>query len=202
MWLKIMVCVAIYIIIAIFAMTFVSELNVSGTTAKHKFCKVMAILLLVYLLPIIAVRSLVKFGSVLFSHKRKEVTCPRRRKILVIDDRSFIGQSIRKLFPNDDVDHEYRIPEDLSVLDNYDILFVDNQGINNSKYKSGSDLLKEYIPKRENQIVIYHSGLEPYGEFKELLGKKRFYSFTKGGSHDKLIELVDSAYRLNLSKGK
>ena len=195
MWLKIMVCVAIYIIVAIFAMSFVSELNVSGTTAKHKFYKVMAILLLVYLLPIIAVRSLVKFSSVLFSHRGKEVAVPRKRKILVIDDMFFIGKCIRELFPNDEVDHEYRIPEDLSILDNYDILFVDNQGINNSKYKSGSDLLKEYIPKHENQMVIYHSGLEPYGKFKELLDSKGFFSFTKGCDRDKLVQLVTENFK-------
>ena len=119
----------------------------------------------------------------------------RKMKILVIDDYSFIAEGIRKYFPNDDVQHHYRIPTDLSELDRYDVLIVDNQGINNGMFKSGSDFLKSYVPTNPNQMVIYHSGLGAYGEFKELLDSKGFFSFTKGNNPDKLVQLVTENFK-------
>ena len=111
-------------------------------------------------------------------------------KILVIDDYSFIAEGIRKYFPNDEVYHHYRIPTDLSELDRYDVLIVDNQGINNKTFKSGSDFLKSYVPTNPDQMVIYHSGLGADGDFKRLLDSRGFFSFTKGNNLDKLVQLV------------
>ena len=119
----------------------------------------------------------------------------RKMKILVIDDYSFIAEGIRKYFPNDEVYHHYRIPTDLSELDRYDVLIVDNQGINNGTFKSGSDFLKSYVPTNPNQMVIYHSGLGAYGEFKEMLDSKGFFSFTKGNNPDKLVQLVAENFK-------
>ena len=65
-------------------------------------------------------------------------------KILVIDDWSTFARSMRLYFPRAQVDSEYRIPVDLSELDNYDILIVDNQGIGNGKWNSGKAFLKDY----------------------------------------------------------
>jgi len=111
-------------------------------------------------------------------------------KILVIDDWRVIAESIKVCFPNASVDHEYRIPIDLSELDGYDVLIVDGQGIGNSKWKSGEEFLKDYRPKNPKQMVIYHSGLEPSNEFAELLESNGFFSFTKGRDPDKLVALV------------
>lgn len=119
----------------------------------------------------------------------------RKMKILVIDDYRFIAEGIRKYFPKDDVQHHYRIPTDLSELDRYDVLIVDNQGINNGTFKSGSDFLKSYVPTNPNQMVIYHSGLGAYGDFKEMLDSKGFFSFTKGNNPAKLVQLVTENFK-------
>ena len=116
-------------------------------------------------------------------------------KILVIDDYKFIAEGIQKYFPTDEVAHHYRIPEDLTELDGYDILIVDNQGINNSRYGSGKALLKEYQPTNSNQMVIYHSGLSPEQKFKEVLDSKGFFAFTKGSNPDKLVQLVTENFK-------
>ena len=119
----------------------------------------------------------------------------RKMKILVIDDHRFIAEGIRKYFPNDDVKHHYRIPTDLSELDRYDVLIVDNQGINNETFKSGSDFLKFYQPADPDQVVVYYSGLGAEGEFKEMLDSKGFFSFTKGNNPDKLVQLVTENFK-------
>lgn len=116
-------------------------------------------------------------------------------KILVIDDWRIIAGSIEKYFPDASVAHEYGIPTDVSELDNYDILVVDNQGIGNAKWKSGEEFLKEYTPKNPNQMVIFHSGLEPSNEFADILKSKGFFSFTKGRDPDKLVELVKENFK-------
>lgn len=111
-------------------------------------------------------------------------------KILVIDDWKIIAGSIGMCFPGATVDHEYRIPTDLPTLDNYDVLIVDNQGIGNAQWKSGEEFLKDYQPKNPNQMVIFHSGLEPNNKFAELLKSKGFFYFIKGNDQTKLITLV------------
>ena len=119
----------------------------------------------------------------------------RKMKILVIDDYRFIAEGIRKYFPNDVVWHHYRIPTDLSELDRYDVLIVDNQGINNETFKSGRDFLKFYQPADPDQVVIYYSGLDAEGEFKEMLDNKGFFSFTKGNNPDKLVQLITENFK-------
>lgn len=119
----------------------------------------------------------------------------RRIQILVIDDYRFIAEGIRKYFPKDHVWHHYYIPTDLSELDRYDVLIVDNQGIGNGTFKSGSDFLKSYVPTNPNQMVIYYSGLDADGDFKEMLGNKGFFSFTKGNNPDKLVQLVTENFK-------
>lgn len=111
-------------------------------------------------------------------------------KILVIDDWSSVAGCIEKYFPDASVSHEYRIPADLSGLENYDILIVDNQGIGNAEWKSGEAFLKDYQPKSPNQMVIFHSGLRPSNEFADILKSKGFFAFTKGRDPDNLVALV------------
>jgi len=118
-------------------------------------------------------------------------------KILVIDDWSSAAAGVRRLYPMDKVDHMFRIPEDLSVLGNYDVLIVDNAGIGNSTYKNGESFLKDYEPKSEDQAVIFHSGLGPDSEFERILDNKNFYSFTKGQDPDKLRNLINEIIPLS-----
>ena len=132
------------------------------------------------------------------SDAEKSLECDmekRKMKILVIDDHSFVAEGIRKYFPNDEVEHHYRIPTYLSELDKYDVLIVDNQGISNGTFKSGSNFLKYYVPTNPNQMVIYHSGLGADGDFKEMLDSKGFFSFTKGNNPDKLVQLVTENFK-------
>ena len=132
------------------------------------------------------------------SDAEKSLECnmeKRKMKILVIDDYSFIAEGIRKYFPNDDVQHHYRIPDDLTELNRYDVLIVDNQGINNETFKSGSDFLKFYQPADPNQVVVYYSGLDAEGEFKKMLDSKGFFSFVKGRNPDQLVQLVTENFK-------
>ena len=116
--------------------------------------------------------------------------------ILVIDDWKITADLIQKWFPKVQVDHMYRLPwEDLSELDKYDILFVDNEGIGNKQYRSGSSFLKEYQPKSDKQMVIYHSGLSPHHKLKEVLDSKGFFSFTKGGREEVLKQLIRENFK-------
>lgn len=112
-------------------------------------------------------------------------------KILVIDDFAFIATGIRQCLNEDEVDHLYRIPDDLSKLDEYDVLVVDNQGIGNKQFSSGSNFLEHYNPVKQ-QLVIYHSGLAPEHEFSLTLQRKGFTYFVKGSRPDEFIKLVNS----------
>lgn len=156
---------------------------------------VKAFLLMLFILSVLSICITWVMSKVSRKHHVEGDAEKRKMKILVIDDYSCIADGIRKYFPNDDVQHHYRIPTDLSELDRYDVLIVDNQGINNGTFKSGSDFLKSYVPTNPNQMVIYHSGLGAYGKFKELLDSKGFFSFTKGNNPDKLVQLVAENFK-------
>jgi hypothetical protein len=69
MLLRAIVFIAMYVVIAVIAMMFVKELNVSGTTARHTVNKILAVVILIYLLPILAVSSLVRLSLKLFVKK-------------------------------------------------------------------------------------------------------------------------------------
>lgn len=147
------------------------------------------------------IRNVIGYITRLISRKQSTVPVQapeykRIRKTLVIDDTSFIGSSIKQLLRDDQVDILYRLPSDMSTLDYYDVLIVDNQGIGNSLYKSGQEFLTDYVPKRKGQIVVYFSGLEPDREFLDILIAKGFYNHTKGRDPQKLVMMIDSAYRL------
>ena len=133
------------------------------------------------------------------SDAEKSLECDvekRKMKILVIDDWRIIAESVRRTFPDAQVDHMYRLPwEDLSELDNYDILFVDNEGIGNKQYRSGQEFLREYTPKSDKQMVIYHSGLSPEPDFKKILDDKGFFSFTKCGKEFVLRDMIKEKFR-------
>lgn len=148
-----------------------------------------------------AIRNTIRYITRWVSRKQatKPVHVPeykRIRKTCVIDDTSFIGSGIKQSLRDDQVDILYRLPSDMSILDYYDVLIVDNQGIGNSLYKSGQDFLTHYVPKHKGQIVVYHSGLSAHGKFLDILNSKGFYNFTKGRDPQKLVMHIDSAYEL------
>lgn len=151
---------------------------------------VRAFLLMLFILSIPSLCITWVLSKVSRKHYSEGDTKKRKMKILVIDDHRFVAETIRRYFPKDDVQHYYGIPTDLSELDRYDVLIVDNQGVNNETWKSGSDFLKFYAPTNPDQMVIYHSGLGPDGDFKKLLDIKGFFSFTKGNNLDELVQLV------------
>ena len=111
-------------------------------------------------------------------------------KVLVIDDRYFTFAYVKKFLDFCDVKHEYLIPEDESTLAEYDVLIVDGDGIGNSKYKHGMDFCKAYAKQGNNKGVIYHSGLEPYGEDEQILTKLGVNIVVKGRDPDFLVEAV------------
>ena len=55
--------------------------------------------------------------------------------------------------------------------------------------------MKSYVPTNPNQMVIYYSGLDAYGDFKEMLDSKGFFSFTKGNNPNKLVQLVTENFK-------
>ena len=115
------------------------------------------------------------------------------KKILVIDDWRSTAELIGKWFPEATVDHMYGLPvaeEDLAKLDEYDILFVDNEGIGNKQYRDGQEFLKAYKPKSDKQMVIYHSGLGPDPNFKRILDDKGFFNFEKCGKEYVLRDMI------------
>ena len=156
---------------------------------------VKAFLLMLFILSIPSLCITWVLSKVFRKHYSEGDAKKRKMKILVIDDHGFVAETIRKYFPKDDVQHHYCIPTDLSELDRYDVLIVDNQGINNETFKSGSDFLKFYQPADPDQVVVYYSGLDADGEFKEMLDNKGFFSFTKGNNPDKLVQLVTENFK-------
>lgn len=111
-------------------------------------------------------------------------------KVLVIDDTYFIFAAISKTLDFCEVEHEYRIPEDESELPDFDVLIVDGDGIGNSKYKNGIEFCKAYKKQGNNKVVIYYSGLAPYGENEKALVGKGVKILTKGGNPDRIVEAV------------
>lgn len=114
-------------------------------------------------------------------------------KVLVIDDARYVGSYVHKFLDFCDVEQEYGIPEDEAVLAKYDVLIVDGEGIGNSKYKHGIEFCKAYAKQGNNKGVIYHSGLEPYGEDEQILTKLGVNIMVKGRDPDLLVNAVKEA---------
>ena len=122
-------------------------------------------------------------------------------KVLVIDDAGFMRSYAQKFLDFCDVEQEYGIPEDETVLAKYDVLIVDGEGIGNSKYKDGIEFCKAYEKQGNNKGLIYHSGLLPDKCDREELEKKGIKSVRKGGFASDLVEAVQEVV-LNPSSGK
>lgn len=80
-------------------------------------------------------------------------------KICIIDDSGMI-QNIAKEFLSKygEVETLWRIPEDVSELEKFDALVVDNDGIGNKTWIKGSDFLAEYAGSHASQLIVHYSG--------------------------------------------
>lgn len=119
-----------------------------------------------------------------------EAATKGKPKVLVIDDDYFMRSYARRFLDFCIVKHDYRIPEDESTLADYDVLIVDGDGIGNSKYKDGIEFCKTYEKQGNNKVVIYHSGLAPYGEDESALTNKGLKIVVKGSNPDRLVAAV------------
>lgn len=115
------------------------------------------------------------------------------KKVLVIDDHTTAKGIIEKWSEGRmAVSHLWRIPDDLSILKDYDALVVDGQGIGNKAFHNGMELLMSY-EKPEGQSVVYYSGNGAYGEEKKELEKRGVAAVTKGSNPEKLILAIEFA---------
>jgi len=118
-------------------------------------------------------------------------------RILVIDDDRAMKSFVEECMTGDfKVDQLYRIPDDLSVLRDYDAIVVDGLGIGNGRFKEGFDLLMAY-DKPEGQSVVYYSGLGAYGRDRDALSERGVAVVTKGSNPEKLT----LAIRFAMMKG-
>lgn len=133
----------------------------------------------------------------LFCKKAEEPPQPQQRrpgppKLAVIDDDGFIISYVKDMFRSDyEVDTFRRLPVDTSILHDYDVLIVDNQGIGNGHFDDGEDFLCEYN-RPEHQLVVHFSGLNPGRRFAEILTSKGMFWKVKGRDPHELVDLVKS----------
>lgn len=116
---------------------------------------------------------------------KKPAAETRVRKVLVVDDFPAMRGYIEKQVPNVEVTYIRQLPEDESVLSQFDALVVDGDGIGNKKWKNGLDFCKSYN-KPEGQAVVFHSGLSAYGEDAMILEHRGIANLPKGGNPEKL----------------
>lgn len=110
----------------------------------------------------------------------------RALKVLVIDDAPFMEVYVKKFMPPDtQVTYIRHLPEDESVLSQFDALVVDGDGIGNKKWKHGLDFCKSY-DKPEGQAVVFYSGLSAYGADALELERRGIANLPKGGNPEKL----------------
>lgn len=91
-------------------------------------------------------------------------------KACVIDDSRGITSSLKAQLEKEgiDVTEMWRLPEDMSELDGFDMLVVDGSGIGNSKFKNGVEFLKAYAPTCGFKLLIYYSSFYTQQTAEEL----------------------------------
>ncbi len=110
----------------------------------------------------------------------------RALKVLVIDDAAFMEGYVKKFMPDARVTYLRQLPEDESVLSQFDALVVDCDGIGNKKWKHGLDFCKSY-DKPEGQAVVFHSGLRAHGTDALELERRGIANLPKGSNPEKLV---------------
>lgn len=85
---------------------------------------------------------------------------PQVPKLAVIDDSGMIQNVVMRNFASShEVKTYWRIPEDLTELDQFDVLIVDGDGIGNQRFAHGIDFLVEYAPKHHDKMFVHFTGL-------------------------------------------
>lgn len=110
-------------------------------------------------------------------------------KVCVIDDDYFMKSYCEKFLEGFEITHLYRLPEDESILAEYDVLIVDGLGIGNRKYETGKDFLLAYKIQGRNRGCIYHSGLCDKFD-REDLAPRGIAVVNKGSDPQKLVDVV------------
>ena len=110
------------------------------------------------------------------------------KKVLVIDDDRMMKSYVEKFASDVEVEQLYAIPDDISVLRNYDAVVVDGRGIGNKAYPDGMSLCMAY-DKPEGQAVVYHSGDGVFGKEAQPL-IDRGVSIVLKGSHPEELSLA------------
>ena len=110
----------------------------------------------------------------------------RAIKVLVIDDSIFMEGYVNKFMPEAQVTYIRRLPEDESILSQFDALVVDGEGIGNKKWKHGLDFCKTY-DKPEGQAVVFYSGLSAQGTDALELERRGIANLPKGSNPEKLV---------------
>lgn len=119
---------------------------------------------------------------------------PKIGKVCVIDDDYFMKSYCEKFLEGFEITYLYRLPEDESILAEYDVLIVDGQGIRNSKYETGKDFLLAYKIQGRNRGCIYHSGLCDIFD-REELAQHSIASVTKGSDPQNLVDAVKGFFK-------
>jgi len=109
----------------------------------------------------------------------------RVRKVLMVDDFPGMRGYIEKHVPDVEVTYCARLPDDESVLAQYDALVIDGDGIGNKKWKHGLDFCKAY-DKPEGQAVVFYSGLSAHGTDALELERRGIANLPKGCNPEKL----------------
>ena len=83
----------------------------------------------------------------------------RKPTLAVIDDCWMIQQAVRNAVGDVyTVTSLTVIPDDLSMLDAFDVLVVDGSGIGNRTYQNGVDFLLAYAPSHSDKRFVHFTG--------------------------------------------
>ena len=135
------------------------------------------------------------FCEVCFGQYQKEKAArPKMGKVCVIDDDRFMKSYCEKFLEDFEITQIYRLPEDESILAEFDVLVVDGQGIGNNKYKEGKDFLLSYKLHGSNRGCVYYSGLCDKFD-REELAQHGIAAVTKGSDPQNLVDAVKGFFK-------
>lgn len=130
------------------------------------------------------------FCDICFEQYQKEKAArPKMGKVCVIDDNRFMLSYCEDFLEGFEITQLYRLPEDESILAEFDVLIVDGEGIGNSKYKKGKEFLLAYKLQGRNRGCVYCSGLCDESD-REELAQHSIAAVTKGGNPQRLVDAV------------
>lgn len=112
-------------------------------------------------------------------------------KLALIDDSGMIQTFVLSDFASShEVKTYWRIPEDLTELDQFDVLIVDGAGIGNRRFANGVNFLLEYAPKNPDKRFVHFTGLCT-AEDRERLKAIGVTVVSKGRCTEELVNAVN-----------